>query len=33
VATTLYFRAASGSSHIQASGTYVATTTLTILPL
>jgi hypothetical protein len=31
--TTLYFRAQSGSSNIQVSGTYVATTTLTILPL
>jgi hypothetical protein len=30
--TTLYFRAASGSSHIQANGVYVATTTLTVLP-
>jgi hypothetical protein len=31
--TTLYFRAASGANHIQVNGTYVATTTLTILPL
>lgn len=31
--TALYFRAASGSSHIQANGIYVATTTLTVLPL
>jgi len=31
--TTLWFRAATGSHHIQASGTYVATTTLTVLPL
>ena len=30
--TTLYFRAASGMNHIQASGVYVATTTLTVLP-
>jgi hypothetical protein len=33
IQTTLYFRAASGSNHIQVSGVYVATTTLTILPL
>ncbi len=31
--TTLWFRAYSGPSHIQVSGTYVATTTLTVLPL
>lgn len=31
--TTLWFRASSGSSHIQVNGTYVATTTLTVLPL
>jgi hypothetical protein len=31
--TTLYFRAASGSNHIQVSGVYVATTTLTVMPL
>ena len=31
--TTLYFRAASGASHIQVNGVYVATTTLTVLPL
>jgi hypothetical protein len=31
--TTLKFRAASGSSHIQPDGTYVATTTVTILAL
>ena len=31
--TTLYFRAASGASNIMVNGTYIATTTLTILPL
>ena len=31
--TTLNFRAASGSSHVQSSGTYVATTTITVTPL
>jgi hypothetical protein len=31
--TTLYFRAASGTNHIQVNGVYVATTTLTVLPL
>jgi hypothetical protein len=31
--TTLYFRAASGTSNMQVSGTYIATTTLTILPM
>lgn len=31
--TVLSFRAASGSNHSQAPGTYVATTTLTVLPL
>jgi hypothetical protein len=30
--TTLKFRAASGSSHIQKDGTYTATTTITVLP-
>jgi hypothetical protein len=30
--TTLRFRAESGSSHIQADGLYVATTTITVLP-
>jgi hypothetical protein len=33
VQTTLWFRAATGSHHIQVNGTYVATTTLTVLPL
>ena len=33
VVTTLYFRAASGANHIQPNGVYVATTTLTVLPL
>ncbi len=32
-ATTIRFRAASGSSHVQENGTYVATTTVTIMPL
>lgn len=32
-ASTLKFRTQSGSSHIQTSGTYVATTTITLLPL
>ena len=32
IQTTLYFRAATGSSHMQVSGVYVATTTLTVLP-
>jgi hypothetical protein len=31
--TTLNFRAASGSSHVQLAGNYVATTTITILPM
>lgn len=31
--TTLKFRAQSGSSHVQTNGTYVATTTITVLPL
>ncbi|MDD5165367.1 MAG: hypothetical protein PHG25_02410 [Candidatus Pacebacteria bacterium] len=31
--TVLYFRAATGSNHIQVNGTYVATTTLTVTPL
>ncbi len=31
--TTLHFRAASGSSHVQIAGNYVATTTITITPL
>jgi len=31
--TTLKFRVTSGSSHVQTSGTYVATTTVTVLPL
>ena len=31
--TTLWFRASSGSSHIQPSGLYVATTTITVVPL
>ena len=33
VATTLYFRAISGTHNLQVSGTYVATTTLTVIPL
>jgi hypothetical protein len=33
IQTTLYFRAASGSNHIQPSGLYMATTTLTVIPL
>lgn len=33
IQTTLYFRAASGTNHIQVNGVYVATTTLTVLPL
>lgn len=32
VVTTLKFRAASGSSHVQASGLYTATTTITVIP-
>lgn len=32
-ASTLKFRVQSGSSHVQTSGTYVATTTITLLPL
>ena len=31
--TTINFRVQSGSSHVQTAGTYVATTTLTLLPL
>lgn len=31
--TTVKFRAESGSAHVQVAGTYVATTTLTLLPL
>jgi hypothetical protein len=31
--TTIRFRAESGSSHVQTAGTYVATTTITVLPL
>ena len=31
--TPLWFRASSGANHIQVNGTYVATTTLTVLPL
>ena len=31
--TTLKFRAQSGSAHVQVAGTYVATTTITLLPL
>jgi hypothetical protein len=33
ILTTMYFRAASGTNHIQANGLYVATTTLTVVPL
>jgi hypothetical protein len=32
-ATTIKFRAASGSSHIQQDGVYIATTTVTVVPL
>ena len=31
--TTIRFRAASGSSHVQTDGTYTATTTITVVPL
>jgi hypothetical protein len=33
IVTTLNFRAASGSNHIQVDGVYTATTTVTVLPL
>jgi hypothetical protein len=33
IVTTLNFRAASGSNHIQVDGVYTATTTITVIPL